>query len=144
MTAFESRVLGEGDGLMFSRRQTERSTTAVETSLWRCGYRHLQQAVVLALAGYAVAVLRAALDELHAYFVLLKLHQEPATQKTWATSQNIDGTEEISPFSVRLLLLIRDVNFKFLPVCGGRPDAMELGDDFNKVLTAEQEISFDS
>lgn len=116
MTAFESRVLGEGDGSMFSRRQTERSTTAVETSLWRCGYRHLQQAVVLALAGHAVAVLRAALDELHAYFVLLKLHQE----------------------------LIRDVNFEFLPVCGGRADAMELGDDFNKVLTAEQEISFDS
>lgn len=50
-----------------------------EAALGRRGHQHLQQAVVLASAGRAVAVLRCSLDEFHAHFVLLELDQEPAT-----------------------------------------------------------------
>lgn len=45
--------------------------------LCRGGDRHLQQAVVFALAGRAVAVLGGSLDELDAHFVLLELDQKP-------------------------------------------------------------------
>lgn len=45
------------------------------------GHQHLQQAIVLALAGCAVAVLGGSLDEFHTHFVLLELHQEPAAQE---------------------------------------------------------------
>lgn len=43
------------------------------------GHQHLQQVVVLAPAGSGVAVLGGSLDEFHADFVLLELHQEPVT-----------------------------------------------------------------
>lgn len=52
------------------------------------GHRHLQQAVVLAFAGHAVAVLRGPLDEFHAHFVLLELHQKPAGTDTSTTALN--------------------------------------------------------
>lgn len=52
-----------------------------EAALGRRGHQHLQQAVVLASAGRAVAVLRCSLDEFHAHFVLLELDQEPATHR---------------------------------------------------------------
>ena len=49
--------------------------------LRRRGHRHLQQAVVLALAGRAVAVLRRSLHKFDAHLVLLELHKEPAGGK---------------------------------------------------------------
>lgn len=52
-------------------------------SLCHLRHGHLQQPVVLALAGHDVAVLGGDGDELHTHFVLLELHQEPAAaQKT--------------------------------------------------------------
>lgn len=71
-----------GGGSVFNRPLSEHPGTALESWHLCCrGHRHLQQAVVLALAGHAVAVLGGTLDELHAYFVLLELHQKPVTQK---------------------------------------------------------------
>lgn len=50
--------------------------------LGRGRHQHLQQPVVLAPAGGAVAVLGRSLDELDADFVLLELDQEPAETKS--------------------------------------------------------------
>lgn len=65
--------------------QSEHSNSTGEPSegaaLCRHGHRHLQQPVVLALAGRAVAVLGASLDEFHAHFVLLELHQKPVAHR---------------------------------------------------------------
>lgn len=41
------------------------------------------------------------------------------------------------------LLLVWDVDVELLPVCARGPDAVELGDDLDQVLAAEQEVSFD-
>lgn len=71
---------------------THKQSSTSSTSRWRLalrsrGHRHLQQAVILALAGGAVAVLGGSLDELHADFVLFELDQEPAAQTETRTTR---------------------------------------------------------
>lgn len=71
---------------------THKQSSTSSTSRWRLAlrsrrHRHLQQAVILALAGGAVAVLGGSLDELHADFVLFELDQEPAAQTETRTTR---------------------------------------------------------
>lgn len=108
-----------------------------EAALGHRGDQHLQQAVVLASAGSAVAVLRCSLDEFHAHFVLLELDQEPATHREtrWETFQV--GNE--SPCEGRnfTLLLVWDVYVELLPVGGRGPSAVEFGDDLDQMFAAQ-------
>lgn len=62
------------------------------------GHQHFQQAIILALAGRAVAVLGCSLDELHTHFVLLELNQEPATQ---------DRSHEAPPREKKITCFVR-------------------------------------
>ena len=75
--------------------------TALESwrgaALCRHGHRHLQQPVVLTLAGRAVAVLWASLDEFHAHFVLLELHQKPVAHRNIIKNQP-GGGDGLRPF----------------------------------------------
>lgn len=85
----------ESGGCLFcpnASKITHKQSSTSSTSRWRLalrsrGHRHLQQAVILALAGGAVAVLGGSLDELHADFVLFELDQEPAAQTETRTTR---------------------------------------------------------
>lgn len=70
------------------------------------GHQHLQQPVVLALAGRAVAVLGGPLDELHAHFVMLELNQEPVTRDGAGEASASRGKEKKKNRLLWWLLLI--------------------------------------
>lgn len=86
---FESRVskFGVQSHLRSEEVWTPAGAENRATALGWCGNWHLQQAIVFAFAGRTVAVLWAALNELHAHFVVLELQQKPATHKTLSVSK---------------------------------------------------------
>lgn len=108
--------------------------------LGRGRHKHLQQPVVLAPAGGAVAVLGHSLDELDAHFVLLELDQEPAEREDVVRDPPSMNPTPSPKFG---FLLIRDVNVELVPVGGRGSGAVQLGDDLDQVFAAEQEVSFD-
>lgn len=84
------------------------------------GHQHLQQAIVLALAGCAVAVLGGSLDEFHAHFVLLELYQEPAAPERERAREappvRRKLTRFVPPYSSEMSMLSSSLSAAVAPV----------------------------